>query len=60
MRYLLLIIIAYFIFRAVGRMLNKLGQGAGSKAEVEGKAPSEKRFGVDESEIEDAEFKDLD
>ncbi len=59
MKYILLFIIAYFVFRGVGRMLKTLNLDGKSKTEVEGGKPSEKRFGVDESDVEDAEFKDV-
>lgn len=40
-------------------MLKTLNLDGKSKTEVEGGKPSEKRFGVDESDVEDAEFKDV-
>lgn len=58
MRYLLLFIIAYFVFRYASRLLNRL-QEPKDKTQVEGETRGEKRFGVDQADVEDAEFKDV-
>ncbi len=61
MRYLLLFAIAYFVLKSIGKMLNNLKIVEADTNEVkdeQGDAP--KRLRVDEADIEDADFKEVD
>ncbi|MCF7824762.1 MAG: hypothetical protein K9N35_11395 [Candidatus Marinimicrobia bacterium] len=61
MRYLLLFLLAYYIFRTVRRLLSNLKIRIANSEEVKnGVAEPHSRLQVDEADIEDAEFKDLD
>lgn len=60
MKILLLFIIAYIVFRGVGRMLNKLNLEGKEKSEVEGGGSGDQKFSVDKDNVEDAEFNELD
>ncbi|NQV30703.1 MAG: hypothetical protein HQ508_07440 [Candidatus Marinimicrobia bacterium] len=61
MRYLLLIAVAYFVFKSVVKMLGNLKIVDSDSAEIKN-SPTEpaSRIKVDESDIEDADFKELD
>ena len=57
MRYLLLIAIAYFVLKSIGKMLSNLKVVDQDSPEVKGDAQT--RLKVDESDIEDADFKEV-
>jgi hypothetical protein len=57
MRYLLLIAIIYFVLKSVGKMLSNLKIVDQDSSEVKGGAQI--RLKVNESDIEDADFKEV-
>ena len=60
MRYLLLIAIAYFLLKALGKMLSNLKIVDPDAPEVKSQSGDpQTRLRVDESDIEDADFKEL-
>ena len=60
MRYLIIMAIAYYIFKLVKRLLKDLQIRVANSSEVkEGEAEALHRLQVDEADIEDAEFKDV-
>ena len=60
MRYLFLILVAYFVFKAMGKMLSNLKIMDTDPNKVQGSNDDHHhRLKVDESEIEDADFKDV-
>jgi hypothetical protein len=60
MKFLLIFIIAYIVFRGLSKMLRQLNLEPKEKTEVEGGQIADKKFGVDKDDIEDAEFKEVD
>ena len=60
MRYLLLILVAYFVVRSVGKMLSNLKIVDTDPDQVKGQTDDKQsHLRVDEADIEDAEFKDV-
>ena len=60
MRYLLLLAVAYFLIKSVGKMLDNLKIVDPDAAQVKGQAEdTHARLKVDESDIEDADFKEV-
>ncbi len=60
MRYLLLLLIVYFVVKSVGKMLNNLKIVDTDPNEVKGQSDEpHNRLRVDEADIEDADFKDV-
>lgn len=60
MRYLLFFAIAYFIYKTIRRLVNDLQIRVANSEEVKGgEGDSHPKLQVDEADIEDAEFKDL-
>jgi len=61
LRYLLLILIVYFVIKSVGKLLVNLKIVDTDSAEVKGESESKSHhLHVDEADIEDADFKDVD
>jgi len=60
MRYLLLLAVAYLLFRGVGRLLNTFKVESRTDPEIKGGRSAEKHIEIDEDNVEDAEFKDVD
>ncbi len=61
MRYLLLIAVAYFVFKSVGKMLGNLKIVDSDASKIKNShTETGHRIKVDESDIEDADFKELD
>ncbi len=60
MRYLLLLAIAYFLFKSVGKMLSNLKIVDNDTPEVKSSdGETLNRLKVDEADIEDADFKEV-
>ncbi len=60
MRYLLLFVVAYFVFKSVGKMLKNLKIENTDANEVKGHSGDpHNRLHVDEDDIEDADFKEV-
>ncbi len=60
MRYLLLFALAYFVLKMIRNMLSKVKIVARDSVEIKNQGTeSSKRLKVDESEIEDADFKEV-
>ncbi len=61
MRYFFLILVVYFVFKSIGKMLKNLKIVEDNSDDVKGPSTeTQNRLRVDESEIEDADFKELD
>ncbi len=60
MRYLLLILVAYYVVKSVGKLLANLKVVDQDSEEIKGQSEDgQNRLRVDESEIEDADFKEV-
>jgi len=57
MRYLLLFLIAYFLFRSVGRLLSTFR--IEKDPQVDRKQKSSQHLGINRDDVEDADFKDV-
>ena len=61
MRFVFLMIIAYLVFRAVGKLLTTFKiETTEDDPKVSAQNEAERRFEIDNDTIEDAEFKDVD
>jgi len=60
MRYLIIMAIAYFVFKTLKRLITDLKIRVANSNDVKGgEAETPHRLQVDEADIEDAEFKDV-
>jgi len=60
MRYLLIFLVIYFVFKSIGKLLANFKIENADSDEIKGQdGESHPRLRVDESEIEDADFKDI-